>query len=205
MLAPPAHGPRTRRRDARLPGAGRARAPTRFVPPRRRLCWGRSPSGSRERHQLRQLLQTHFMVSLRPGSWLLLRRGRGRGWKEPLRGGESSSGPSLARTAPGPAARPSPRGARPAAQPAGPHQCQHGQLVTPGRRAVPSRPPGSLGAQGLPRPSGKQRRQKLPRAAPRGEAAWIRAHRPYLALERPRSRRAARGAWCASARAWGGR
>lgn len=106
MLAPPAHGPRTRRRDARLPGAGRARAPTRFVPPRRRLCWGRSPSGSRERHQLRQLLQTHFMVSLRPGSRLLLRRGRGRGWKEPLRGGESSSGPSLARPAPGPAARP---------------------------------------------------------------------------------------------------
>ncbi|XP_019300606.2 translation initiation factor IF-2-like [Panthera pardus] len=150
------------------------------------------------------------MVSLQPGSRLLPRRGRGRGWKEPLRGGESSSGPSPRphRARPRRASSPSPRDARPAAQPASPRQCQLGQLVTPGRRAAPSRPPGSPGAGGLPlhsprRPSGKRRRQKLPRAAPGGEAARVPVHRPYLALGRPRSGRAARGAWCASARAWG--
>lgn len=103
------------------------------------------------------------------------------------------------------AARPSPRAARPAAQPASQHQCQVGQLVTPGRRAVPSRPLCLLGAGGLPRRSGKQRRQKLPPAEPGGEAARVPAHRPYLALERPRSGRAARGSWCASARARVGR
>lgn len=138
------------------------------------------------------------MVSLQPGSRLLPRLGRGRGWKGALWGGESSSGPS-----PLPhSARPR-RAARPAAPPARPHQCQVGQLVTPGDRAVSSRPPASPEAGGLSRPSGKQRRQKLPRAARGREAARGPAHRPYLALERPRSGRAARGAWCASARARG--
>nr|XP_058911473.1 uncharacterized protein LOC131751575 [Kogia breviceps] len=94
MLAPRAHSPPTRRRGAPLRAGGRARAPPRLVRPQRRRCRCRSPSGSRERHKLRQLLQTRFTGSLQPGSQPLRRPGRGRGWQEPLRGGESSSGPS---------------------------------------------------------------------------------------------------------------
>nr|XP_012421554.1 PREDICTED: basic proline-rich protein-like [Odobenus rosmarus divergens] len=154
MLAPKARGPRTRHPGARLRGGGRARAPPRLVPPRRRRCSCRSPSGSRERHKLRQLLQTHFMVSLQPGSRLLPRRGRGRGWKEPLWGGESSSGPSPRphRARPRRASSPSPRDARPAAQPASPRQCQLGQLVTPGRPPPARRARPAPGASPLPRP-----------------------------------------------------
>lgn len=154
MLAPKARGPRTSRRGARLRGGGRARAPPRLVPPRRRRCSCRSPSGSRERHKLRQLLQTHFMVSLQPGSRLLPRRARGRGWKEPLWGGESSSGPSPRphRARPRRASSPSPRDARPAAQPASPRQCQRGQLVTPRAPGGPL-PPARLARRRGPSPS----------------------------------------------------
>lgn len=92
------------------------------------------------------------MGSFQPGSRLLRRRGRGRGWQEPLRGGESSSGPSPRprRARPRRASSPSRRDARPSAQPASPPRWQVGQLVTPGRRAAPSRLPGSPGAGGLP-------------------------------------------------------
>lgn len=114
MLAPPAHGPELGAGARGSRAGGRARAPTRLVPTRRRRCCGRSPSGSCERHQLRQLLQTHFTVFLQPGSRLLPWRGRGQRWKEPLWGGESSSRPSLVRTAPGPAAPPAPPRAPPA-------------------------------------------------------------------------------------------
>lgn len=114
MLAPKARGPRTRRRGARLQGGGRARAPPRLVPPRRRRCSCRSPSGSRERHKLRQLLQTHFMVSLQPGAGCS--RGGAAAGAERSPSGEEKvpRGPPLARTAPGPAAPPAPLRATPA-------------------------------------------------------------------------------------------
>lgn len=54
-----------------------------------------------------------------------------------------------------------------------------------------------------PGPSGRSATlKKLPKA---GKPPGVPEHRSYLALRRPRSGRAARGAWCTSARAWGGR
>lgn len=90
--------------------------------------------------------------------------------------------------------------------PRSPPRWQVGQLGTPRARGGapprPARPPGARAPP--PPPGGARRRRKLPRAAPRGAAARVPAHRPYLALGRPRAGRAARGAWSASARAWGG-
>lgn len=106
MLASPAHSPYTRHRGARLPGGGRARAPTSLVPPRRRRCRGRSPSRSSERHQLRQLLQTHLWSPSSQGAGCSL------GGASTAVGGKPSGeekvprGPPLARTAPRPAAPP---------------------------------------------------------------------------------------------------
>nr|XP_054516060.1 translation initiation factor IF-2-like [Pan troglodytes] len=83
---------------------------------------------------------------------LLPRRGRGQDWKAPLWGRESSSGPSPCPPGARPrrASSPFPRAASPAAPPTGPHRGQVRQLVTPGRQAAPSRPPGSPGSRGLP-------------------------------------------------------
>lgn len=116
---PGARGPRPRgppREAPRSAASRRGEGPerrTRLVPPRRRRCRGRSPSGSRERHQLRQLLQTHFTVSFQPGS----RGGSGGGaaaaaGRKPSGEEKVPRGPPSARPAPGPAAPPAPRAAR---------------------------------------------------------------------------------------------
>lgn len=63
------------RRREKAPGARPAR------PLAKALDRGRSPSGSRERHQLRQLLQTPCPVSLQPGSRRRLAGAAGRAGK----------------------------------------------------------------------------------------------------------------------------
>lgn len=168
---------------------GKARAPAPRVPSRRRSVCGRSPSGSRERHQLRQLLQTPCPVSPQP-------RSRHRGARAAGRAGRRVSGEDKVPGDP-PVAR--------SAQPHHPHPCPGvGNLGPPAARG-PSSPLSSQGSRGESSPGPSGRTTALESSQSREATTGVPEHRSYLALGRPRSGRAARGAWCTSARAWGGR
>lgn len=111
---------------------GKARAPALRVPLAKALDRGRSPSGSRERHQLRQLLQTPCPVSLQPGS-------RHRGARAAGRAGRRVSGEEKVPGDP-PVAR--------SAQPPRPHPCPGvGNLGPPAARG-PRSPLSSQGSRG---------------------------------------------------------
>lgn len=118
-----------------LPGDGGERPPSARParPLSKALDRGRSPSGSRERHQLRQLLQTPCPVSLQPGS----RRRGGAGAAG--RAGKRASGEEKVPGDP-PVARP--------AQPRRQHPCPSvGNLGPPAARD-PCCPLSSHGARG---------------------------------------------------------
>lgn len=120
-------------------GKGPSACPTR--PLAKALGCGRSPSGSRERHQLRQLLQTPCPVSLQP-------RSRHRGARAAGRAGRRVSGEDKVPGDP-PVAR--------SAQPRHPHPCPGvGNLGPPAARG-PSSPLSSQGSRGesSPGPSGR--------------------------------------------------
>lgn len=169
-----------------LPRDGK-KGPTR--PLAKALGCGRSPSGSRERHQLRQLLQTPCPVSLQP-------RSRHRGARAASRAGRRVSGEDKVPGDP-PVAR--------SAQPRHPHPCPGvGNLGPPAARD-PSSPLISQGSRGESSPGPSGRTAALESSQSREATPGVPEHRSYLALGRPRSGRAARGAWCTSARAWGGR
>lgn len=196
VLAPRAPGPRTRRRSARLRGKGQSAASAR-------------PSSEKA---------LPLPVPVRKPRASQTASASSNTFHGPPPAGEPAAGaagprPGLAGAPPGrrkflgalpaPALRPAPPRLRPlAAQPApmaGWATCDPRARGGP----LPAGPaPRRSGAS--PQRGGTRRRQKLPRAAPRGAAARVPAHRPYLALGRPRAGRAARGAWSASARAWGG-
>lgn len=172
-----------------LPGeGGKAPSARPARPLAKALDRGRSPSGSRERHQLRQLLQTPCPVSLQPGS---RRRGAGAAG----RAGKRASGEEKVPGDP-PVARP--------AQPRRQHPCPGvGNLGPPA-----ARDPAALPARTAPAGISPWAQRKISHAKKTSqsrEASGVPEHRSYLALGRPRSGRAARGAWCTSARAWGGR
>lgn len=168
-------------------GKGPSACPTR--PLAKALGCGRSPSGSRERHQLRQLLQTPCPVSLQP-------RSRHRGARAAGRAGRRVSGEDKVPGDP-PVAR--------SAQPRHPHPCPGvGNLGPPAARG-PSSPLSSQGSRGESSPGPSGRTTALESSQSREATTGVPEHRSYLALGRPRSGRAARGAWCTSARAWGGR
>lgn len=168
-------------------GKGPSACPTR--PLAKALGCGRSPSGSRERHQLRQLLQTPCPVSLQP-------RSRHRGARAAGRAGRRVSGEDKVPGDP-PVAR--------SAQPRHPHPCPGvGNLGPPAARD-PSSPLSSQGSRGESSPGPSGRTTALESSQSREATPGVPEHRSYLALGRPRSGRAARGAWCTSARAWGGR
>lgn len=168
-------------------GEGPSAGPTR--PLAKALGRSRSPSGSCERHQLRQLLQTPCPVSLQPGS-------RRRGARAAGRAGRRDSGEDKVPGDP-PVAR--------SAQP----RCQHpysgvGNLG-PSTTRGPCNPLISQGSRGESSPGPSGRTAALESSKRREATTGVPEHRSYLALGRPRSGRAARGAWCTSARAWGGR
>lgn len=175
----------------RLPrqgGQGPSTRPTR--PLAKALGRARSPSGSCERHQLRQLLQTLCPVSLQPGSRRHGARAAGRAGRRVSGEDKVPGDPPVARSA----------------QPRRPHPCPGvGNLGPPTARG-PCNPlisQGSRGGESSPGPSG--RTAALESSPNREATSGVPEHRSYLALGRPRSERAARGAWCTSARAWGGR
>ncbi|CAI9177866.1 unnamed protein product [Rangifer tarandus platyrhynchus] len=206
MLAPRAPGPRTRRQSARLRGKGQSAASARPssekalplpVPVRKPRASQTASASSNTFHGLPPAGEPAAgAAGPRPGL-----AGAPPGRRKFLRALPSPAlRPAPPRLQPLSARRPPRRAARRPAPMAG---WATYDPRAPGGPLPPVPAPSRSGAS--PQPGGIQRRQKLPRAAPGGGAARVPAHRPYLALGRPRAGRAARGAWCASARAWGGR
>lgn len=173
-----------------LPGEGRKAPSARPARPlAKALDRGRSPSGSRERHQLRQLLQTPCPALSSPGAAAV-----GPGPRAAL-----ASAPRGRRKFPG--TLPSP--ARPS------RAASTGSLAwatwDPRLRATPAVGRASTAASAGISPRAQRKIGSTIKTSPNREASRVPEHRSYLALGRPRSGRAARGAWCTSARAWGGR
>ncbi|XP_042095013.1 collagen alpha-1(I) chain-like [Ovis aries] len=139
--APRAPGPRARRRSARLRGEGQSAASAR--PSSQKAL--PLPGPRQEAASVTNCVSFFKHVSRAPpaGEPPLGQPGRGPGWLEPPRGGESCSGPGRA----------APPGPRRAARPDG----RLGNLGPPGRAAAP--PPGRPGPPALgrlrPRPAGR--------------------------------------------------
>lgn len=114
------------RRRGKAPSARPAR------PLAKALDRGRSPSGSRERHQLRQLLQTPCPVSLQPGSRRRRAGAAGRAGKRASGEEKVPGDPSVARPA----------------QPHRQHPCPSVINLGPPAARDPCYPPSSHGARG---------------------------------------------------------
>lgn len=196
--APQPTAPRTKRPGARLPGGGRAVAATRPVPSSEKaLLWPvparkprASPTASASSNTFHGLLPAREPAAPVAGP-------------RPRPGGSPPERRKFLGAPPPPAPRPVPprppprRAARPPAPMSGWATCdprEPGRLLPPARLAR---------SRGLPPTQRKTATSETSPGRAGQKSRRVPAHRPYLALQRPRSGRAARGAWCVSERARG--